>query len=82
MSWNSYRSHVRNSVVKRLKTNQQRNESNKEEDNREIIWLQFSNLGKKGETLLTSLKWKIKIYLKYYAKLITSYNTKKNGNAS
>ena len=56
MSWNSYPSHVRNSVVKRLKTNQQRNESNKEEDNREIIWLQFSNLGKKGETLLISLK--------------------------
>ena len=54
MEWLPF--HVRNSVIKRLKTNQQRNETNKEEDNRKIIWLQFLCLGKKGEALLTSLK--------------------------
>ena len=59
MSRNGYPSHVRNSVIKRLKTNQQRNETNKEEDNTKMIWLQFPYLGKKGETLLTSLKRKI-----------------------
>ena len=39
ISWNGYPSHVHNSVIKRLKTNQQRNETNKEEDDRKIIWL-------------------------------------------
>ena len=58
MSWNGYPCHVRNSVIKRLKSNQQRNETNKEEDNRKIIWLRFPYLGKKGETLLTSLRQK------------------------
>ena len=56
MSWNGYPSHVHNLVIKRFKTNQQRNEINKEEGNRKIIWIQFPYLGKKGETLLTSLK--------------------------
>ena len=37
MSWNGYPSHVRKSVIKRLKSNQQRNETNKKEDNRKII---------------------------------------------
>ena len=74
MSWNDYPSHVRNSVIKRLKTNQQRNETNKEEDNRKI---QFLYLGKKGETLSTSLKRKLKRCLKEDAKFITSYSTKK-----
>ena len=60
MSQKGYPFHVRNSVIKRFKTNQQRNERNKEEDNRKIIWLQFPYLAKKGETLLTSLKRKIK----------------------
>ena len=41
MSWNGYPSHVRNLVIKRLKSNQQRNETNKDEDNRKIIWLRF-----------------------------------------
>ena len=53
-------SHVHNLVIKRFKTNQQRNETNKEEGNRKIIWIQFLYLGKKGETLLTSLKRKKK----------------------
>ena len=63
MSWNDYLSHVRNSVVKRLKTNQQRNKTNKE-DNIKIIWLQVLYLGKKDETLLTTLKRNIRRYLK------------------
>ena len=41
MSWNGYPSQVRNLVIKRLKSNQQRNETNKDEDNRKIIWLRF-----------------------------------------
>ena len=49
MSWNGYPSHIRNSVIKRLKTNQQINETKKEGD-RKIIWLQFPYLGKNGET--------------------------------
>ena len=77
MSWNGYPCHVCNSVIKRLKSNQQRNETNKEEDNRKIIWLRFPYLGKKGETLLTSLKRKMKRCLKEDVKFITSYNTKK-----
>ena len=60
-----------------MKTNQQKNKTNKEEDNRKIIWLQFPYLGKKGETLLTSLKRKIKKFLEEDVKFITSYNTKK-----
>ena len=56
--WNGYPSPICNSVIKRLKTNQQRNETNKEENNRKIIWLQFPYLGKKDETLLTSLTQK------------------------
>ena len=47
MSWNGYPSHVRNSVIKCLKSNQQRNETNKEEDNIRIIWLRFPYLGKR-----------------------------------
>ena len=77
MSWNGYPSHIRNLVIKRLKSNQQRNEPNKEEDNRKIIWSRFPYLGKKGETLLTSLKRKMKRCLKEDVKFITSYNTKK-----
>ena len=41
MSWNGYPSHVLDSVIKRLKTNQQRNKTNKEEDNRKIIGYSF-----------------------------------------
>ena len=37
MSGNGYPSRVRKSVIKRLKSNQQRNETNKKEDNRKII---------------------------------------------
>ena len=77
MSWNGYPSHIRNSVIKRLKSNQQRNETNKEEDNRKIIWLRFPYLGKNCETLLTSLKRKMKRCLKEDVKFINSYNTKK-----
>ena len=77
MSWNGHPSHVRNLVIKRLKSNQQRNETNKEEGNRKIIWLRFPYLGKKGETLLTPLKRKMKRCLKKDVKFITSYNTKK-----
>ena len=76
-SWNGYPSHVCNSLIKRLKTNQQRNKTKKEEGNTKIIWLQFPYLGKNGETLLTSLKQKIKRCLKEDVKFITSYNTKK-----
>ena len=49
MSWNGYPSHVRNSVIKIkcLKSNQQRNVTNKEEDNIRIIWLRFPYLGKR-----------------------------------
>ena len=72
-------SHVHNLVIKRFKTNQQRNETNKEEGNRKIIWIQFLYLGKKGETLLTSLKRKKKKkrFLKEDVEFITSYNMKK-----
>ena len=78
MSWNVYPYHIRNSVIKRIsKSNQQRNETNKYEDNRKIIWLRFPYLGKKGETLLTSLKRKMERCLKEDVKFITSYNTKK-----
>ena len=49
----------------------------KEEDDRKIIWLRFPYLGKKSETLLTSLKRKKKRCLKEDVKFITSYNTKK-----
>ena len=51
LSWNGHPNEIRNPVIKRLKTNQQRNETNKEKDDRKIIWLQFLHLGKKGETL-------------------------------
>ena len=77
MSWKCYPSHVRNSVIKRLKTNQQRNKTNKEEDDRKISWLQFPYLGKKSETLLASLKRKIRRCLRDDVKFITSYNTRK-----
>ena len=77
MCWNGYLSHVCNSIIKRLKSNQQSNYTNKKEDNRKIIWLHFPYLGKKGETLLTSLKRKMKRCLKEDAKFITSYNSKK-----
>ena len=77
MPWNGYPSHVHNSVTKCLKSNQQKNETNKEEDNRKIIWIQFSHIGKKGETLLTSLNRKMKRCLREDVKFITSYNTKK-----
>ena len=49
MSWNGYPFHVRNSVIKRLKSNQQRNETNTEKDEQKIIWLQFLYLEEKGE---------------------------------
>ena len=39
--------------------------------------MQFPYLGKKRETLLTSLKQKIKRCIKEDVKFITSYNTKK-----
>ena len=68
---------MRELEIKRLKTNQQRNERNKEEDNKKNIWLQFLYLGKTGQTLLTSLKRKIKRCLKEDVKFITSNNTKK-----
>ena len=42
-----------------------------------VFCLQFLYLGKKGETLLTSLKRKIKMLLKKDVKVITSYNTKR-----
>ena len=77
MSWNGYPFHVRNSLIKRLKSNQERNETDKEEGNRKIIWLRFPYLGKKGETLLTSLKRKMKRCLKEDVKFMSSYNTKK-----
>ena len=51
MSWNGYPSHVCNSAIKRLKANQRRNKTSKEEDDRKTIWLQFPQLGKKDETL-------------------------------
>ena len=60
-----------------MKSNQQRNEKNKEEDDRKIIWLCFPYLGKKGKTLLTSLNRKMKRFLKEDVKFITSYNRKK-----
>ena len=59
-----------------LKSNQQRNEINKE-DNKIIIRLEFLYLVKKGDTLLTSLKQKVRICLKEDVKFITSYKTKK-----
>ena len=37
ISWNGFPSHVRNSVIKRLKSDQERNETNKEEDNNSIV---------------------------------------------
>ena len=49
MSWNGYPSNVLNSIIKRLKTNQQRNNTSKVEGNRKIIWLKFPSLEKKGE---------------------------------
>ena len=60
-----------------MKSNQQINETNKEEDDRKIIWLRFPYLGKKGKTLLTSLNRKMKRFLKEDVKFITSYNRKK-----
>ena len=69
MSCNSYPSHVRNSLIKRF---QQRNETNKEEENRKKRWLRFPYLGKKDEILLTSLQGKMKRFLKEYAKYTTS----------
>ena len=52
-------------------------DTNKEEDSTTIIWLKFLYLGKKGETLLTSLKQKIKGFLKEDVKFITYYNMRK-----
>ena len=74
---NGYPSHFCNSVIKHLKTNQQRNKTKKEEDDRNISWLQFPYLPEKCETLLTSLKWKMIRWLKQDVKFITSYNTNK-----
>ena len=48
MSSNGYPFHVCNSVIKRLKSNQQRNNTNKEEDNRKNNVVTFSIFGKKG----------------------------------
>ena len=80
MSWNGYPSHVRKSVIKRSKSNQKRNERNKEEDNRKIIWSRFPYLGKKGETLLTSLKRKMKRQFKRRCKIYHFLQYKENGN--
>ena len=70
MSWDGYTSHVLNSIFQRLKTNEQKNETNKKEDKKTIICLQFP------KTLLTSSRCKIKRCLKD-VKFITSYYTKK-----
>ena len=41
MSWNGYPYHVRNSVIKGLKTNQHRNKTKKEEGNRKSFAYSF-----------------------------------------
>ena len=76
-SWNGYPSHIHNLLIKRLKTNKQRSEANKEEQNRKIIWLKFPYLGKKCKTLLKSLEQKLSRCLKEDAKFIASYKMKK-----
>ena len=79
MSCNGFLYNVRNSVIKHLETNQQRNATNKEGDNRKIIWLQFPYLGKRGETI-NIIKTKNKKMLKERCKIYHLLQYEQNGN--
>ena len=79
MSCNGFLYNVRNSVIKHLETNQQRNATNKEGDNRKIIWLQFPYLGKRGETI-NIIKPKNKKMLKERCKIYHLLQYEQNGN--
>lgn len=48
--WIGYLSYISNSIIKLLKTNQRKKDTNKEQDNTEIISLKLPYLGKQGVT--------------------------------
>lgn len=50
MPWIGYLSYISNSIIKLLKTNQRKKDTNKEQDNREIISLKVPYWGKQGVT--------------------------------
>ena len=77
MLWNGYPSYVCNSRIKLVRSNQCKNGTNKEGNNRKIIWLKFLYLRKNDQSLLSSLTRKKKKCLKDHEKVITCYELKK-----
>ena len=74
MSWNAYSKHVRSSIINRLKSNFNRNRNiNNKKDDRKVIWINLSYLGKKGEQLTNSLIRKLKRSFKENIKFKTVY---------
>ena len=53
--------YVRNSIINRLKSNANRNDNiNNNKDDRNVIWMNLSYLGKEAEQLTNSLIRKLK----------------------
>ena len=79
MLWNGYPSYVCNSRIKLVRSNQCKNGTNKEGNNRKIIWLKFLNLRKKDQSLLSSFTRK-KNMLKRSWKSYHLLRTEENNN--
>ena len=74
MSWNVYPKHVRSSIINRLKSNVHRNGNiNNIKDDRKVIWINLTYLGKKGEQLTNSLIRKLNRSFKENIKFKTVY---------
>ena len=77
-SWNAYPKYVRNSIINRLKSNVNRNDSiNNSKDDRKVIWINVPYLGKKGEQLTKSFTRKLNRSFKENMKFKTVYKTNK-----
>ena len=76
MSWNGQPKRVRNSVIKRLKTNRSHSRST-DNDDRKKIWLDLPYNGKQGEQLVTSSIKKLKSYFKENVNIVVKYRTNK-----
>ena len=75
-SWNAYPKYVHNSIINRLKSKVNRNDSiNNSKDDRKVIWINVPYLGKKGEQLTNSPIIKLKRSFKENIKPKTVYKT-------
>ena len=78
MSWNVYPKYVRNSIIKRLKSNVNKNGNiNNNKDDRKVIWINLSYLRKKGQQLTNSLIRKLQRSFKEIVDFKTVYKTNK-----